>query len=601
LEALRPPEDLKPSVWAERHRVLDRKSSPSMPGPWRNENMPHLVDIMDELVNPEIEKVIFVKPTQIGGTEILNNWLGYLVMQAPCPALLVYPNDTLAEASSENRLKPMFRADPKLRKLFKERISKKYELQFEGMDIAIVGAGSAADLSSRPRKFVGIDEADKLPGATAKEADAISLAIERTSGQTDPFVYITTTPTSRTGRGWREMEQAHLLKHRFVPCPHCKEWIELKFSQIIGAPKESGLSHADRAAQALYYCQKCGAAIDNRQKRQMLRAGKWMEIRRSAEHPRSVAYWINKLYSPVKTWEDILLAFFEAKDDPEKLQNFANSWLAEPWEDTRLKTNADMVLERQTALPRYVVPQWALLLTGGVDVQQDHLYYTIRAWGEHMTSQNIDHGRVGGLEDIEHIMNLEYRREDDSKLMVGLCAIDAGYSTDEIYEFCYRNAEWAVPIMGEKPILGAYTKQSTVQKETSVAYGMRLLFADGAKFKDLIHARLRRENGKGSWMVYQGCGQDYADQVTAEHKVVERRGQQETTRWVQKKSHADNHYLDCEVYAAAAADVMHVRTLHLQAKQEDAQPAPQEQLPEDNWLTRGLGANANLDDWLGGQ
>lgn len=71
----------------------------------------------------------------------------------------------------------------------------------------------------------------------------------------------------------------------------------------------------------------------------------------------------------------------ESKTDPEKLQNFVNSWLAEPWEDTKLKTSAELVLERQTELPELTVPDWAKLLTGGVDVQQNCLYWTIRAWG----------------------------------------------------------------------------------------------------------------------------------------------------------------------------------------------------------------------------
>lgn len=32
--------------------------------------------------------------------------------------------------------------------------------------------------------------------------------------------------------------------------------------------------------------------------------------------------------------------------------------------------------------------------------------------------------------------------------------------------------------------------------------------------------------------------------------------------WKQKHSHGDNHYLDCEVYAFAAAEIMGVRELH---------------------------------------
>ena len=72
-----------------------------------------------------------------------------------------------------------------------------------------------------------------------------------------------------------------------------------------------------------------------------------------------------------------------SKDDPELLHNFTNSWLAEPWEDTKLKTNAELVMERQTETPEWTLPPWTKLITGGIDVQENCLYWTIRAWGDY--------------------------------------------------------------------------------------------------------------------------------------------------------------------------------------------------------------------------
>ena len=63
-------------------------------------------------------------------------------------------------------------------------------------------------------------------------------------------------------------------------------------------------------------------------------------------------------------------------------------------------------------------------------------------------------------------------------------------------------------------------------------------------------------------------------------------------RWELKTSHADNHYLDCEVYAAAAADVLEVRSLFLQntegaaerPQEKTAQPPRQETAQEEDWI-----------------
>ena len=67
---------------------------------------------------------------------------------------------------------------------------------------------------------------------------------------------------------------------------------------------------------------------------------------------------------------------------------------------------------------------------------------------------------------------------------------------------------------------------------------------------------------------------EYAEQVTAEHKVTERANGKVVQKWVPKATHADNHYLDCEVYAAAAADMQGVRSLYLQS-QEPEKPKSQ--------------------------
>ncbi|PXV87351.1 phage terminase large subunit GpA [Lachnotalea glycerini] len=111
-------------------------------------------------------------------------------------------------------------------------------------------------------------------------------------------------------------------------------------------------------------------------------------------------------------WSDATKEWLESQGDPELLQNFVNSWLAEPWEDTKLKTNADLVMERQTEYEEFVIPDWAKMLTGGVDVQETSLYWVIRAWGDHITSQEIAHGQAYSFAEVERVMNLEYQKSD---------------------------------------------------------------------------------------------------------------------------------------------------------------------------------------------
>ncbi|CUN41253.1 phage terminase large subunit family protein [Dorea longicatena] len=151
LKFLQPPEDITVSEWADKYRVLDAKTS-AMPGPWRTEHTPYLKGIMDEFNNYETEEIVYVKPTQVGGTECLQNMVGYIVQQDPAPTMIVYPTDTLAKSISENRLQPMFKAAPELRKRFDEN-SQLQELQFDGMYLTLAGSNSPSSLASKAIRY----------------------------------------------------------------------------------------------------------------------------------------------------------------------------------------------------------------------------------------------------------------------------------------------------------------------------------------------------------------------------------------------------------------------------------------------------------------
>ena len=596
---LKPDQKLTVSQWAERYRELDASSN--IQGRWSNDATPYLTEIMDCMNDPVIREIYFCKASQIGGTEALINMLSYIIMMAPAPAMIVYPTDDLAKEISNNRLKPAFRLTKEIRKLFRETKSKELELRFAAMTLFLNGANSPSKLASRPIKYLFFDEIDKIPGASKKEASPYNLAKERTKTYiSQRKIYACSTPTLRNNYIWNLHTNCEEVRHYFVPCPQCGEMIELKFKQILFVKDDDKvMSIEERAKTAIYVCQECGCGIRDADKPKMLRAGRWMPVKkRGIGKPKTVGFWINSLYSIFLKWSDIAEEFLKDKDDPEELQNFTNSWLGEPWEETKLKTSEDTVMERQTDFPEFMVPSWAKFLTAGVDVQETSLYYTIRAWGEFTTSQLITHGQVLHFADIEEIMNRQFETEDGRQMIVRMALIDSGYQPDATYDFCVNNSDWALPVKGSSnPLQGRY-KISKINKEGSAAYGMQLIIVDGGQFKDSIASRMRRPNGNGSWMVYQGIDEEYCKQVTAEHKVSERQANGQTRLvWKEKYSHADNHYLDCEVYAMVAAEMCGVRSLHLQdeKKEQKARPAAEhtdQRSEEEIWIQQQEG-------WLG--
>jgi len=586
LAILRPPERLTVSQWADKYRILDSKTS-AEPGPWKTSRVPYLETIMDAANDDEVEEIIFCKSTQLGGTEAANNIIGYIVSQDPSPTLVVYPTLELAEYTSKNRIQPMVKISPATRQKYQDENSKVLELQFDGMYLVIAGANSPASLSSRPCRFIVFDETDKYPMFAGKEADPISLGEERTKTfPTNKKIFKLSTPTLKNGVIWQAWEEADRQMKYFVPCPHCGHYQEFSFKQI---KWESELKTPEEAYNTAWYeCIACKGVINDAHKVQMVRNGEWRPIKDAGR--KRTAFHLNTIYSPWITFGDVARKFVESKSYPEKLMNFINSWLAEPWENIEVKMSSKKVLEKQTKLEALVVPNWALILTAGVDVQKDCFYYTIRAWGNKVTSQNIAHGIAEAWGDIETIMNAKFYKENGHECYVNLCCIDSGDQTDDVYEFCTINQEWAVPVKGSSnPLITRY-KISTIDRKDSIANGMRLYIVDGDQYKDMIAGRMNRPTGPdtGSWMVYSGCDEEYADQIAAEEKVtIKLKNGRETEKWQKKGSHVDNHYLDAEVYAALASDLLNIRYLTAEeAVQAVSQNRNQEEI------------SGNKTDWI---
>lgn len=587
LQVLKPPERLTVSEWADKYRVLDSKTS-AEPGQWSTDRTPYLRGIMDAFTDPRVEEIIFAKPTQVGGTECMNNMFGYVIAQDPSPVLIVYPTLELAEFASKNRLQPLMELSPVLANKYQADESKVLELQMDGMYCVISGANSPASLASRPIRFLFMDEVDKYPKNSGKEADPRSLARERT--KTFPYnkkIFQTSTPTLKNGAIWQSFEKADVKLHYYVPCPHCGHYQTFKFK---GGIKYDKTLPPEKIKQTAYYeCESCKGMIRDAHKPAMLRNGEWRDSTGVTRLATKTGFHLNAIYSPWVRFGEVAYEFVTSKDDPETLMNFVNSWLAEPWEKTQVKLNSDKVLERSSGYEEGVVPDRTIFLTGGVDVQKDRFYYTIRAWGEKVTSWNVRHGFCETWAEIEEVMNAPYSTKDGIEYFVNLCAIDSGWNPDDTYDFCAKNSEWAVAIKGSSVEIPAKYRLTKIDREEKGLFGISLYLVYGSYYKDLIANRIaRKAEDPGGWYVYEGCDREYAEQITAEHKVTIKRNGKEIDVWQLKTSGADNHYLDCEVYAAFAADRLGIRYARYEepepAKDDVTQKKPQARQQTNNWI-----------------
>ena len=612
------PELLTVSEWADRNRVLDPMIS-AEPGQWITDRTPYLRGIMDAFIDPDVEEITLMMSAQVGKTESELNFIGYCIDQDPGPLLYVSTRADDAESVNVKRVQPMVRLSEALHGHMTSREDdfKKEEITLDRMLIYFCGANSPAALASKPIRYLILDEVDKYPKFSGRESDPIKLARERTNTFWNRKIIKSSTPTTRQGYIFREYEQSDKRKY-FVPCPYCGHYQVLNFLSGVKFPEEERDPQKIRDRRLAWYeCAKCKEKIDDAQKHRMLLKGVWLQDGQSVDKngvvagervfTRKIGFWINALYSPWKTFSDIAAEFLSCEGRPELLMNFVNSWLAEVWEERTLETTEKKILSLQIEYPPVSIPQNALILTAGVDVQKDHFYYAIRAWGAHEESWLVRALRVETWDElITDIFKTEYAGEDGYKAFVRLACIDSGYRADEVYELCRHWRDRARPTKGVAKLSGVPYMVSKIDRNPKtgevIQEGLSLFRLDTTYFKDKISRFINSQReDRSHWHIYKGVSDQYVKQMCSEHKVIVRNKTkgQAWEEWQLKGSATPNHFWDCEVAAAAAAEMLRVSTL----KPEDVRrirlaQAGDESRPQKNSNSPGGWNRGNTAGWF---
>ena len=557
--ALEPPEGLTVSEWAEKYRVLDKRASKE-PGPWRNERAPYLRAVMDAFCDHDVEEIILCFAAQSGKTEAIFNMIGYAIDQDPGPAMVVFPTEDICAYVSRNRIQPMIEASPKLkaRRTPVAADFQIYEMKFETCTLYLAWSNSPAQLASKPVRYLFMDEVDKFPPFSGKEADPIALAEKRTTSYYGFHkIVLSSTPTVEEGNIWKRLNRCDVIYRYAVPCPHCGEYQFLEFQNL----KWEGKTPEDVLENTWYECEYCGGVITELHKPSLLERGRWEKVEEKGKNRRKVGFHLSALYSPFLPWGKIAAEFLEAKDDPSKLMDFVNSRLAEPFKEVVTKRKEEDVLKWKVDLPPGVAPEETRAILGAVDVQENGFYYTIYAFPG-LDSYLIRYGFVGTWEELETVFFLsEYAIKGcERKFPVFRVFIDSGARTAEVYEWCRKFYPRVFPVKGASNKMAAPFKESEIERPPG-AKGkrwlstLRLILINTDYYKEEIHRRLEF----GGLFLHNETGADFALQLIAEEKRKVRKGNRYVEEWV--RVNRANHYLDCTVYALACADHIGVRYL----------------------------------------
>ena len=152
--------------------------------------------------------------------------MGFIIHQAPGPALAVQPTVDLAKRNSRQRIDPLIEESPALRDKVKPARSRDagntmLSKEFAGGILIMTGANSALGLRSTPARYIFLDEVDASRlgrrGRRSGLARRGALAHLRAPAQGVPRLDADDPGLSRIEREYEASDQ----RRYFVACPHC--------------------------------------------------------------------------------------------------------------------------------------------------------------------------------------------------------------------------------------------------------------------------------------------------------------------------------------------------------------------------------------------
>lgn len=570
LAGMKPPDDLTVTEWAEKNRRLSAESS-AEPGPWRTERTPYLREPMNAWTDPKIRHIVMVAASQVGKSEFLNNCIGYVIDQDPGSILFVHPTTIDAKEYSKLRIAPMIRDCPTLRKKVsdpKSRDSGNTILQktYPGGILTMCGSTEAHALASKPIRYVLGDERDRWALSAGNEGDPWDLAMARQTTFYNAKSGEVSTPTVKNASAIEAAYATGTMERWKSRCPHCGEYheiqwadIRLEHDEIIIAGKKTY-----KVRSVCYACPGCGCISTEAE---MKRApARWEADNPAAYEQGTRSFWLNAFVSQWASWESIILKYLNAIGSTRKMQVVYNTCFGELWEDRGDLEDEDSLMARREEYPAEL-PEGVLVLTAGVDTQDDRMEYEIVGHGHFGETWGIEKGIVMGRPDDdavwaqldELVFDRVLRFENGVGLKMSMSFVDeGGHFTQEVRMQCRaRLGKKVFCIKGmhgsDKPYTAPPKKQKIIIKQTAVGTCWQYQIGVDSG-KEVIMDNLRVQTPGAKYCHFpkrDDYGSGYFTGLLSEVKVYDPNKKQ-PWQWKKIPGHERNEALDCRNYALAA-------------------------------------------------
>lgn len=534
--------------------------------------------------------------SQMGKTDLTANVLGHRLDTDPVPVMYVGPTKDFTERVWEPRFMAMVNSTDLKGKIAPGRLPKTQK-PIAGVMASFGWAGSPSKLSGESACKVIVDERDRMSDDIKGQGDPVEQADGRHETYADGQTGIFSTPTigsveveidEETGLehwaisddlgspSWKIWQEG--TRHEWMlPCPKCKQYFAPRFRHLVW-PDDTAAEDID-VKDVRLRCFHCEHEIPYSKKDEMqerglpVAPGQWVDkkgkVQGAAPYSLTYSLWTSGLCSPWRDWFTMCQRWLAAvaSGDPTRIQGVLNIQFGECYAFSNQAPDWELVAELR-GLVDYRMGKLpvddAIKIVMGVDVQMDRLVYIVRAYCPGMASFLLEHGEIYSEftgTDADDVWDALATFKDRlfSGMSIERVFVDSRYRTPTVFKFCRKHRTWAFPSVGvdsaAKPLSKRLVDVNSAGKV--IKGGLSRWTIDTDFFKRWIHERIERDRElPGQWFLPTDATDDYCKQIVAEARVVKPSGK---IVWVRVRK--DNHYLDCESMALAAAHSLRVHVL----------------------------------------
>lgn len=588
-----------PSIWAAANLVVP--DGPRAGATYDMSLTPYVAEPLDQLgPDSPVNEIAVMKSAQTGFTAMLLASLGHMIDNAPCRAMLIQPTDSALSKFNREKLDPTIKATGALKKKVVPQTSRSsqgsttYSKRYPGGSLTLAIATSAADLRSDTVKMMLRDEIDQYPDDLDGQGDPLEISDGRQISFLATGDWKKADVSTPTIKGGSKIERRHAQgdqRRWHVPCSACGGEFVFEFGPNFRF--EPTFPH-----KAYYVAPCCGAIVENHQKIDMIRRGRWI-----AAAPRPGAfpsYHLDALSSPFVPWDEVAKASVAAGDDPAKLKTFRNLWLGLPYEMRGDAPDHVRLMERrEDAPPRGHVPPKGLLLVAAADVQMRGIWCEVLAIAPDRQTWVVDafycDGSTeapGSLSDppdsgnafsqlLHRTIDRDFPDAFGGVRRIDALGIDSGYRSHVVYA-TVRDCQRMHPMTGQdmvfaldgrdgwgKPPIGTPTLVDIDLTGRKLKKGCKIWPVGTWPLKGAFYEDLRKDGRRsgaevdpegychfGTWL-----DENYFRQLTAEYLAEETYRGRARKVWKLRASERDNHFLDCRIYALALAEYLGLSAL----------------------------------------